>query len=263
MHEHNDDFQQETESEQTAAREQPTKKASTRSDKSFVSMILHELRTPLNSLDGVVDLLGQGDLGELTDQQRLYLSYAKEAIGQLTVAVEDILLVMRSDAGQFEIRLEGIDFRALAKQVVTSLHTQALKANVALHKDIPNPSPLLYVDPQRIKQVLSNLVTNAIKFTPAGGRITLRARQIDDRFVKIFVSDTGVGIPLEDQPYVFERFYQSTRHQQSKGNGYGLGLSIAKMIVEQHGGEIGFDTVLDEGTTFYFTVPLYKPATIR
>jgi signal transduction histidine kinase len=244
------------------AREIQAKKSPTRTDGGFVSMVLHELRTPLNSLDGLINLFRQGDLGELTEQQLLYLGYAKEAVGQLTSVVEDILLVMRSDAGQFEIRPEGMDFRALAKQVVTSLQTQAREANVGLNRDIPHSSPLLYVDPLRIKQVLSNLVTNAIKFTPQGGTVTLRARQVDDRFVKIFVSDTGVGISPEDQPYVFERFYQSTRHQRSKASGYGLGLSIAKLIVEQHGGEIGFETVLNKGTTFYFTVPLYRATTL-
>src|SRR5437764_513468 len=121
MHEYKDSFSRETEDERPATNEQNVQEhlapivATTpnRAGGGFISMVLHELRTPLNSLDGVVDLLMRGDLGELTEQQHLYLGYAKEAVGQLTSVVEDILLVMRSDSGEFEIRPEGMDFRAL------------------------------------------------------------------------------------------------------------------------------------------------------
>ncbi len=124
------------------------------------------------------------------------------------------------------------------------------------------PSPLLYVDPQRMKQVLNNLVINAIKFTPPGGTVTIRARVYDEQHAMISVIDTGYGIPPEDRPHVFERFYQSNHILQSRMGGYGLGLSIAKLIVEQHGGTIDFESTLNEGTTFYFTAPLYKRADV-
>jgi signal transduction histidine kinase len=109
-----------------------------------------------------------------------------------------------------------------------------------------------------MKQVLINLVTNAIKFTPPGGIVTIRAHPYDERFVMISVIDTGYGIPAEDQQHIFERFYQSNHSRQSKMGGYGLGLSIAKLIVEQHGGSINFDAVEGKGTTFYFTAPRYS-----
>ena len=224
----------------------------------FVSMVSHELRTPLNSVHGFIELLMQGHMGELTPEQHKYLGYAQEGVQQLISIAEDILLMTRSDVGQFEIKPEEVNFRVLARQVVSSLQPQALKADVALDKDIPSPSPLLYVDPQRMKQVLNNLVTNAIKFTPPGGTVTIAACPYDEQFVLISVSDTGFGIPAEDRPHVFERFYQSNHSQQSKMGGYGLGLPIAKLIVEQHGGEIDFDTEVNKGTTFYFTAPLYK-----
>jgi len=196
-------------------------------------------------------------MGELTLEQKTYLGYAQEGVQQLIAIVEDILLMTRSDSGQFEIKAEEVDFLNLAKQVLRSLQPQALKASVVLKKDIPSHSPLLYVDPQRMKQVLNNLVVNAIKFTPPGGTVTLRVRPYNERFAMISVEDTGYGIPPEDRNHVFERFYQSNHHLQSKMGGYGLGLPIARLIVEQHGGVIDFDSTVNQGTTFYFTAPLY------
>lgn len=225
----------------------------------FVSMVSHELRTPLNSVHGFIDLLMQGHMGELSDEQRKYLGYAHQGVQQLMTIVEDILFMTRSDSGQFEIKPQKVNARVLAKQVVTSLKLQALKAAVILEKDIPTPAPLLYADPQRMQQVLNNLVTNAIKFTPPNGTVTIRVRlhpQQENR-VLFSVIDTGDGIPPEDQPHIFERFYQSNHAMQSKMGGYGLGLSIARLIVEQHGGEISFESVPQQGTTFFFTAPLY------
>ena len=223
----------------------------------FVSMVSHELRTPLNSVHGFIDLLMQGHMGELNPEQKQYLGYAQEGVQQLIAIVEDILFMTRSDTGQFDMKQQKGSFLELAKQVLRGLQPQALKASVILNKDVASPSPMFYADPQRIKQVLNNLVSNAIKFTPPGGTVTLRARPYDEHFVMITVEDTGYGIPPEDRTHVFERFYQSNHHLQSKMGGYGLGLTIAKLIVEQHGGAISFDSTVNHGTTFYFTVPLY------
>lgn len=225
----------------------------------FVSMVSHELRTPLNSIHGFVDLLMQGHMGTLTEEQRLYLGYTQEGVQQLMTIVEDILFMTRSDSGQFEIKPQKTNSRVLAKQVVTSLKMQARKAAVILDKDIPETAPLLYADPQRMQQVLSNLVTNAIKFTPPHGTVMIRVRLHPELADKVLFSvvDTGDGIPPEDQPHIFERFYQSNHAMQSKMGGYGLGLSIARLIVEQHGGEISFESASQQGTTFHFTAPLY------
>ncbi len=223
----------------------------------FVSMVSHELRTPLNSVHGFIDLLLHNHMGALTPEQHTYLGYTQEGVNQLISIVEDILFMTRSDLGQFAIKQQEVPFHTLVRQVVGSLQPQAQKAEVAIVQDIPSMSPSLYIDPQKIIQVLSNLITNAIKFTPPGGTITVRSRPYDATSAMISVADTGYGIPYEDQQHVFERFYQSNHTQQSKMGGYGLGLSIAKLIVEQHGGTIGFDTIPNEGTTFYFTMPIY------
>lgn len=240
-----------------SARDMSALKVATRVRANFVSMVSHELRTPLNSVHGFIDLLLQGHMGEMTEEQRTYLGYTQEGVQQLVSIVEDILFMTRSDLGQFQIKQQEFSFRTLAKQVISSLQPQAKKAEVALCQDIPSTAPMLYIDPLRMRQVLNNLITNAIKFTPPGGTVTVRARRHNERLELISVTDTGFGIPPEDRQHVFERFYQSNHTQQSKMGGYGLGLSIARLIVEQHGGTIDFTTQLDQGTTFYFTIPLY------
>jgi signal transduction histidine kinase len=164
----------------------------------------------------------------------------------------------RSDSGQFEIKQQEVNSLTLVRQVMSSLQIQARKAEVALHYEVPSPAPRLFADPQRMKQVLSNLVTNGIKFTPPGGTVTIEVHPYDERLVMFSVSDTGYGILAEDQGHVFERFYQSNHSQQSKMGGYGLGLTIARLIVEQHGGSIDFDSIPGKGSTFYFTAPRYR-----
>lgn len=239
------------------ARDLSALKVANRVRSNFVSMVSHELRTPLNSVHGFIDLLLQGHMGPMTEEQSLYLGYAEEGVQQLISIVEDILFMTRSDLGQFEIKQEEVYLRSLVRQVVRGLQPQALKAEVVLTQNIPVDIPTLYIDPQRIKQVLNNLVANAIKFTPPGGIVTVSAQVHDDDFVMISVADTGYGILAEDRQHIFERFYQSNHSQQSKMGGYGLGLSIAKLIVEQHRGIIDFETTVNQGTTFSFTLPQY------
>ncbi len=239
-----------------AGREMSGLKMANRVRANFVSMVSHELRTPLNSVQGFVDLLLQGYMGPLNEEQQKYLGYVQDGVQQLVSSVEDILLLTRSDSGQFEIRQEEVDFATLSEQVVMGLQPQARKAGATIIEEIPDTVSLLYVDPQRMKQVLINLVMNALKFTPQGGIVTIRIKRYDEQFAMVSVSDTGYGIPIEDRPHIFERFYQSNHNEQSKMGGYGLGLSIVKLIIEQHGGEISFESVTGKGTTFFFTVPL-------
>jgi signal transduction histidine kinase len=232
-------------------------KVANRVRSNFISMVSHELRTPLNSVHGFIELILQGHMGALTDEQQIYLGYTQEGVQQLISIVEDILFMTRSDLGQFEIKQQKIQFRSLVRQVVGGMQPQAFKASVELREDVAADIPLLYADPQRIKQVLNNLVSNAIKFTPPGGTVMVSAHPYNEHFEMITVADTGYGIPVEDRQHIFERFYQSNHSEQSKMGGYGLGLSIARLIVDQHGGTIDFDTTVNKGTTFYFMLPLY------
>jgi signal transduction histidine kinase len=232
-------------------------KVANRVRSNFISMVSHELRTPLNSVHGFIELILQGHMGALTDEQQIYLGYTQEGVQQLISIVEDILFMTRSDLGQFEIKQQKVQLRSLVRQIIDGMRPQAFKASVELREDLAADIPLLYADPQRMKQVLNNLVSNALKFTPPGGTVIVSAHPYNEYFELITVADTGYGIPVEDRQHVFERFYQSNHSEQSKMGGYGLGLSIARLIVDQHGGTIDFDTTVNKGTMFYFTVPLY------
>ncbi|WP_376796172.1 ATP-binding protein [Thermogemmatispora sp.] len=244
------------------ARDISALKMANRMREHFVSMVSHELRTPLNSVHGFIELLLRGQMGPLNETQREYLGYAGEALQQLLSLAEDVLFMARSDAGRFEMRLQQVNIEVLAQQVLEGLMPLAYKAEIVMSKEIELNTPLVLADPLRIKQVLSNLLGNAIKFTPPGGMVILRARPDPDdpQMALLSVQDTGFGIAPEDQPHVFERFYQATHSMQSRMGGYGLGLTIARLIVEQHGGRIWFETVPNRGTTFYFTLPLYREA---
>ena len=241
-----------------AARDVSALKVANQVRSNFVSMVSHELRTPLNSVHGFIELLLNGHMGPLNGEQAKYLGYTQVGVQQLVSIVEDILFMSRSDLGQFLIRQEEVPLNPLVKQVISGLQPQIRKAEVVLRQDIADDVPTLYVDPKRIIQVLNNLIVNAIKFTPPGKEIVVKASRQDDEFVVISVVDQGYGIPLKDQQHVFERFYQANHHQQSIMGGCGLGLSIAQLIVEQHGGTINLHSVVDEGTTFFFTMPIYK-----
>jgi signal transduction histidine kinase len=241
-----------------ALRDMSRQKEAEKANSQFVSTISHELRAPLYSVNGFISLLMQGEVGELAQQQKTYLGYAQEGIKQLSSLVEDILFIARSDAGQFEIKREKARLYTLIRQVLITFQPQARKAGITLHSEIRSTLPPLHVDPHRLIQVLNNLVTNAIKFTDPGGKVVVSAHQYNEEFVLISVADTGYGIVPEDHQQVFERFYQSNHPQQAKVGGYGLGLSIARVIVEQHGGFIDFETIFNQGTTFFFTMPLSK-----
>jgi signal transduction histidine kinase len=228
----------------------------------FVSMVSHELRTPLNSVQGFIDLLLRGHMGRLTEDQQEYLGYARESVQLLLSTVEDILFITRADSGQFEIDQQKVRADLVVEQVLQSVQAQARKAEIILSSAVVHPAPLIYADPQRVIQVLRNLVGNALKFTPPGGSVLVRTLPDPDdpRMARFSVADTGFGIAPEDQPHVFEHFYQAHHAMQSRVGGYGLGLTIAQLIVEQHGGRIWFDSTARKGTTFYFTVPLYTEA---
>jgi signal transduction histidine kinase len=242
------------------ARDMSSLNVANRVRSNFVSMVSHELRTPLNSVHGFIELLLEGHMGKLNEEQQLYLGYTREGVQQLVSIVEDILFMTRSDLGQFQVKQQVVPLTSLIEQILTNMQPQATKAEVTLVQEITAPKLRLYADPQRVKQVLNNLLANAFKFTPPGGTVTVRAEQQDEKFARISVTDTGYGIPVEDRPHIFERFYQSNHSEQSTMGGYGLGLSIARLIVEQHSGTISFDTTLNKGTTFYFTLPLHVEA---
>jgi two-component system phosphate regulon sensor histidine kinase PhoR len=239
------------------ARDVATLHAADRMRANFISMVSHELRTPLNSINGFLEIVLEGQVGSLNERQREFLGYAYLSTQQLTTLVEDILLISKADSGQFILRTAEMDPNTVLTQAIQAVQPAADKAEVTIVAELPTALPLVQADDLRIQQVLTNLLGNAIKFSPAGGAVTVAVAVADDE-ARFSVVDTGKGVSPEDQARIFERFYQSETATRHHSGGYGLGLAIAKLIVEQHGGRIWVESQAGQGATFSFTIPLRR-----
>jgi two-component system phosphate regulon sensor histidine kinase PhoR len=225
----------------------------------FISMVSHELRTPLNTINGFLEIVLDGQVGPLNERQHEFLEYAHISTQQLATLVEDILFISKADSGQFTLRRGEVPIAKLIAQVLNSLQAVAEKAEVRLVAEVAESLAPIPADELRLQQVLTNLLNNAIKFSAAQSEVSLRVRAEGEELV-FTVADHGKGIAAEDHQRIFERFYQSEGGARARAGGYGLGLSIAKLIVEQHGGRIWVESTLGEGATFAFTMPT---ATLR
>lgn len=227
----------------------------------FISNISHELRTPLAALRALVDTLNDGAIDDPPAAQR-FLTRMEVEVDALTQMVEELLELAHIESGHAPLRLEDLPVAVVITAGAERLRPQAERAQLTLTIDLPADLPEVVVDPNRIQQVVTNLVHNALKFTPAGGQITVTA-EADEAAGEVIVQvhDTGIGIAPDDLPRIFERFYKTDRARASGGTG--LGLAIAKHIVQAHGGRIWAESTPGAGSTFFFTLPTVlsvKPA---
>ncbi|MBN1487361.1 MAG: HAMP domain-containing protein [Anaerolineae bacterium] len=211
--------------------------------------IAHDLRSPLAIIAGYLESLRDGVLKP--SPARFEMMYNESQ--HLQRLVEDLRTLSLAEAGELSVNVQQVAPGALLEQLYEAYHHSAAQKEITLRIDMEPELPLICVDPDRILQVLGNLISNALRYTPAGGTITLAAVH-QDGTIKMSVSDTGTGIPQEDLPNVFERFYRGDRSRQSQEGESGLGLTIARSIVVLHGGDISVDSVLGEGTTFTVTL---------
>ena len=225
----------------------------------FISIATHELKTPLNVIGGYSELLETGAYGELSAKQQEVLGSIREQTRVLTRLVNQLLDTSRLEAGGMRVELERADLRAVLHQTARSFEPLARQKRIDFELDMDPSTPAgIPLDAARFReQLLGNLLSNALKFTPEGGRIRLRS-QGEGGAAVIEVSDSGVGIPPEKLPHIFDKYYQVGSDARSKGAG--LGLSIAREIAEAHGGHIEVESAPDEGTTFRIVLPLRQPA---
>ncbi len=219
----------------------------------FLSTMSHELRTPLNAVIGFSDLLTEEQYGPLNDRQKRYVNHIRTGGKHLLRLINDILDLSKIQAGRLQLAIESVPVNVWFTDVVDTLRPLADKKSQTL---VEHASSNLSAraDSTRLKQILMNLLGNAIKFTPEGGRIELAAQQIGD-IVRIEVRDSGPGIPPEEQQRIFDAFYRLC--QSEKGaEGTGLGLAITRRLVELHGGQLGIESQLGSGSCFYFTLPV-------
>ncbi|MGH7520841.1 MAG: ATP-binding protein [Gemmatimonadales bacterium] len=233
--------------------------AAMKSKDQFLSNISHELRTPLNSIIGFTDLLLTEELGggaPLSEQQRDFLDTVARNGKQLLELINELLDLQRIAAGRMELKPETVEVAGLLTEAAGSVHAQVQKHGHALVVTPPAHDLRVHADRGRVRQILLNLLSNAIKFTPDGGRITLVAAPVNgDADARIAVSDTGIGIAQEDQPKLFQEFSQLDASASRKYEGTGLGLALSRRLVEMQGGEIGVESEMGKGSTFWFTLP--------
>jgi two-component system phosphate regulon sensor histidine kinase PhoR len=220
----------------------------------FVSNVSHELRTPLASLKALTETLQESAL-EDPPAARRFLGQMETEIDNMTQIVQELLELTRIESNRFPLQRMRVDPCEVAAPAIERMRLQAERAGLNLQMECPDHLPPVKADPDRIEQVLVNLIHNAIKFTAPGGDIAIAA-QPKDEYIVFSVRDTGIGIPPEALSRIFERFYKADRARA--GGGTGLGLSIARHIIEAHGGRIWATSEVDKGSTFYFTLPILR-----
>lgn len=222
----------------------------------FISHVSHELRSPLSAVHQFTTILLDGLAGELNSEQREYLEITLRNSLQLRDMIGDLLEVTRAQSGKLTIEAQPTSLCDLFEPMIKTYERRAAEKGIAFRITCPSELPLVQADPNRIGQVFSNLLDNALKFTSYGAISVSGHRDEDDKFVRIAVADTGCGISADSLPRIFDRLYQSPNTLESSRKGLGLGLHICRYLVELHGGRIWVESKEGEGATVFFTVPM-------
>jgi PAS domain S-box-containing protein len=228
---------------------------------SFVSIVSHELRTPLTAIRGAVEVVAAGHAGEVSADQQHFLDMALRNLDRLAAILDDLLDLSKIDAGTLRLTCAETTPESLVREVVATFRERASSSGITLGAEIDAGLPPLWADSNRLLQVFGNLVGNALKFTPAGGSVAVKAERRGASHVCISVTDTGIGIDAAHQERIFERFWQADDVLGRKRGGAGLGLAIARDIVEAHAGRIELRSQAGEGSTFTVLLPVDQPTT--
>jgi signal transduction histidine kinase len=224
----------------------------------FVSIVSHELRTPMTSIKGYVENLLDGLAGELTDKQSRSLERVRHNIDRLTRMINELLDLSKIEAGRMESNFASVSLLDMVEEVVESYQAAADEKSVTIRIIPHRPIPTVKGDADKLNRILINLIHNAIKFTPVGGEIGIEVQAQDHAYVEASVIDTGLGIPPHELEKIFDKFYRG-ESAPVEARGAGLGLAIAKNLVELHGGTIRVDSTLGAGSRFSFTIPIAQP----
>jgi signal transduction histidine kinase len=218
----------------------------------FVANISHELRTPLTHIKGYLELMVTDSLGPLTDQQRHALQVSQKASDRLENLIEDLIMFSLASRGEMTVRQEPVDIRRLANLAVKNAGQKAEERGVAIQLVAKEQLPMVQGDSEKIMWVLNQLVDNAVKFTPSGGRVMVSLKEESTNTVMVVVTDTGIGIPAHRLQEIFEPFHQLDASSTRKAGGTGLGLSLVRQIVDAHGSLLDVRSVEGKGSTFKF-----------
>lgn len=223
----------------------------------FLSMMSHEIRTPLNSIIGFSEVLVDETFGKLNEKQKEYINDVMTSGQHLLLLINDVLDISKVEAGKMELKLSEINVKSVIDNSMVMVKEMAMSHNVKLIGNISESIGNIEADERKLKQILYNLFSNAIKFTPDGGKVGVDAKKIDNNEILIEVWDTGIGIEEKDKSKIFVEFKQIDSELSRKYTGTGLGLALVKKLVELHGGKVGFESEgKDKGTKFSFTLPV-------
>jgi signal transduction histidine kinase len=228
----------------------------------FIATLSHEFKTPLTSMNMSVDLLNQELLGPLNMRQKELINSTKEDTQRLTKLARELLQLSKLESGKQEFKNEELNVRALVESTVKPLRMQFEEKHVNLAIDISDNATSLVADEQQLSWVITNLVTNALKYTKSGGSVTVRAMQ-NETALQLEVEDTGEGIAPENLKKIFDKFVQVKSASLSTPGSVGLGLAIAKEIVESYGGKIWAESEIEKGSKFVFVIPLQRIASLE
>ena len=220
----------------------------------FVANVSHEFKTPLTAIQGFAETLLSGAMDDPRNNRR-FLEIIRDHATRLARLTNDLLKLARIEAGKLEVEFFPVQLLEVIERSAETTLLKASQKQITLEVDVPPDLPTVRGDASLLRDVLQNLIDNAIQYTPAGGRIQVSAT-VGAREVVISVADTGIGIPLADQERIFERFYRVDAARSREAGGTGLGLSIAKHIVEAHGGRLWVESEVGRGSKFFFSVPL-------
>jgi two-component system phosphate regulon sensor histidine kinase PhoR len=218
----------------------------------FVANVSHELKTPLTSIKGFVETLLEGAL-EDKENNRSFLKIIQDHTERLNNLVEDLLSLSHLESKEIALKKRGLNLRQQFEEVISGFKSQLKKMSVEVENELP-ASIIINADKDRIEQVFTNLIDNAIKFNKEKGSIRIYAQEVNGK-IKVFVEDSGIGIPEKDIPPIFERFYRVDKARSRELGGTGLGLSIVKHIVELHGGSVGVESTEGLGSKFWLLLP--------
>jgi signal transduction histidine kinase len=229
----------------------------------FVSVASHELRTPLAAIKNAVQLVLKGTAGKINENQEKFLFMAERNINRLTNILNDLLNLSKIESGRIELNFENIKLKGMIELMASTLRPHADAKSIQIDVEVSEQLPTVYGDPQKVEQILTNLIGNAIKFTPERGKILITAKLLSKdqqkgygERVAVSVKDTGIGIPPEHLDAIFEKFHQVEGSLHRSVSGTGLGLAITKGLVEAHQGRIWVESEPGKGSTFTFTLPL-------
>jgi signal transduction histidine kinase len=220
----------------------------------FVTLVSHELQTPLTSMMGYIELLLEGQGGPLAKRQREWVGIVGDNADRLMALIDDLLDIARIEAGRIELKRTPLDLVPLIQEVARALRPQLEGKDQWFSLELAEALPAVVGDADRVRQILTNLLSNALKYTPSGGRITITARGDAGR-VRVAVQDTGIGLAPEDQAQLFTPFFRAQNDATQGVGGTGLGLAITRALVELHGGAITATSAPGQGSTFSFTLP--------